>query len=117
MPQARPSPVLRCAVQSEAGTTCTRRRYSDDGCHKPCGCPPISQDAHPLRAPQPQGRRGSAFRQQQKMSPQSLATHTASSRDVSAVLWRMAIEHRDKAAKLNGGKGPDIGEPPAHLTE
>jgi hypothetical protein len=42
--------------------------------------------------------------------------HTASSRDVSAALWRMAIEHRDKAAKLNGGKGPDIGEPPAHLT-
>jgi hypothetical protein len=43
--------------------------------------------------------------------------HTATSRDVSAVLRRMAIEHRDKAAKLNGGKEPDIGEPPAKLIE
>ena len=43
--------------------------------------------------------------------------HTASSREVSALLWRMAVEHRDKAGKLNGGKGPDIREPPAQLSE
>ena len=42
--------------------------------------------------------------------------HTASSKDVAAVLWRMAVEHRDKAARLNGGKAPDLGEPPSSIT-
>jgi hypothetical protein len=35
-----------------------------------------------------------------------------SSRDVVAVLWRMAEEYQEEAAKLDGGKLPDIGEPP-----
>ena len=42
--------------------------------------------------------------------------HTASKKDVSAVLWRMAVEHRNKAAKLNCGKAPDIGEPPSSIS-
>ena len=35
--------------------------------------------------------------------------------DVAAVLWRMAKEYQEKAAKLDGGKLPDIGDHPPNL--
>lgn len=41
--------------------------------------------------------------------------YLASSNDVAAALWKMAIEYRDKAAKLDGARVPDIGEPPPGL--
>lgn len=34
------------------------------------------------------------------------------SRDVAASLWKMARDYQERAAKLDGGKLPDIGEPP-----
>jgi hypothetical protein len=36
----------------------------------------------------------------------------ASTTDVAAVLWRIAREYQEKAAKLDGDKLPDIGKPP-----
>ena len=41
--------------------------------------------------------------------------YLASSTDVAATLWKMAIEYRDKAAKLDSGRVLDIGEPPPWL--
>ena len=41
--------------------------------------------------------------------------YLASSNDVAATLWKMAVEYRDKAAKLDGDRVPDIGEPPPWL--
>jgi hypothetical protein len=38
--------------------------------------------------------------------------HIASSKEIAAELWKMATEYRDKAAKLNDGAGPEIGQPP-----
>ena len=38
--------------------------------------------------------------------------HNTNSREVARELWKMATEYRDKAAKLHGGVGLDIGEPP-----
>jgi hypothetical protein len=32
--------------------------------------------------------------------------------EVASQLWRMAIDYQEKAAKLNDGKLPDIGDPP-----
>ena len=39
----------------------------------------------------------------------------ANTRDVAQTLWRMATEYADKAAKMDGGKLPDIGPPPTLL--
>jgi hypothetical protein len=41
--------------------------------------------------------------------------YLANSNDVAATLWKMAVEYRDKAARLDSGKVPDIGEPPPRL--
>jgi hypothetical protein len=38
-----------------------------------------------------------------------------SGQDVAAILWKMAEDHQSKAVKLDSGKSPDIGEPPARL--
>jgi hypothetical protein len=42
--------------------------------------------------------------------------HSAISKEVAVELWRMALEYRDRAAKVDGGKAPEIGEPPFWLT-
>ena len=34
------------------------------------------------------------------------------SKEVAAELWKMATEYQERAARLNGGKTPDIGPPP-----
>jgi len=41
----------------------------------------------------------------------------ASSGAVAIELWKMAREYQQEAAKLDGGKLPDIGEVPDGLTE
>jgi hypothetical protein len=41
----------------------------------------------------------------------------AHSREVAIELWKMAREYQKKAAKLNGGKLPDIGKPPPCVLE
>jgi hypothetical protein len=41
--------------------------------------------------------------------------YIANSNEVAAVLWKMAVEYRDKAAKLDSRTVPDIGEPPPWL--
>jgi hypothetical protein len=41
----------------------------------------------------------------------------ASSKEVAAKLWELATEYRDEATKLDGGRGPYIGEPPRALTD
>ena len=41
----------------------------------------------------------------------------ASTKEIAAVLWRMAREYREKAAALDGGKRPDIGRPPGAIAE
>lgn len=38
--------------------------------------------------------------------------HSAGTKEVAALLWNMAKEYQEKAAKLDGGKRVDIGEPP-----
>jgi len=38
-----------------------------------------------------------------------------SAKDVTATLWRMAQEYQRKAARLDSGKLPDIGEKPSDL--
>ena len=38
-----------------------------------------------------------------------------STKEVSRVLWEMALEYQQKAAKLDHGTLPDIGEPPPWL--
>ena len=38
-----------------------------------------------------------------------------SAKDVAATLWRMAQEYQRKAARLDSGKLPDIGEKPSDL--
>ena len=38
-----------------------------------------------------------------------------SAKDVAATLWRMAQEYQQKAARLDSGKLPDIGEKPSDL--
>ena len=43
--------------------------------------------------------------------------HGTTSRDVARMLWKLAVEYRNKAAKLDGGGGPDIGEPPKWMTD
>jgi hypothetical protein len=40
---------------------------------------------------------------------------TYSAKDVARAAWRMAVEYREKAAKL--GEPPDIGEKPPHCEE
>ena len=37
------------------------------------------------------------------------------SRDVAGALWKMATDYQERAAKLDSGQLPDIGEPPALL--
>jgi hypothetical protein len=41
--------------------------------------------------------------------------YIANSNEVAVVLWKMAVEYRDKAAKLDSSAVPDIGEPPPWL--
>jgi hypothetical protein len=41
--------------------------------------------------------------------------HITTSKDVAHELWRMAVGYQQQAARLDGGKLPDIGEKPAHL--
>ena len=36
-------------------------------------------------------------------------------RTLAAILWKMAEDYQSKAVKLDSGKSPDIGEPPARL--
>ena len=36
---------------------------------------------------------------------------------VAAELWKMALEYQEKAARLDGGRKPDIGPPPEFLGE
>jgi len=45
------------------------------------------------------------------------ARHTrgATNKDVAAVLWKMAEDYQSEAVKLDSGKSPDIGEPPARF--
>jgi hypothetical protein len=38
-----------------------------------------------------------------------------SSKDVAATLWRMAQEYQQKAARLDSGELPDIGEKPSDI--
>lgn len=44
-------------------------------------------------------------------------SYLAHSKEASAELWKMATEYSEKAAKLDGGKAPDIGKPPVWLTD
>jgi len=44
-------------------------------------------------------------------------SHIASSKEVSAKLWELATEYRDKPTRLDGARGPHIGEPPRALTD
>ena len=37
----------------------------------------------------------------------------ATDKDVATVLWKMAKDDQSEAVKLDSGKSPDIGEPPA----
>ena len=39
----------------------------------------------------------------------------ATSKEVAAELWRMAIEYQERAAKLDGGKQPEIGQRPSGI--
>jgi hypothetical protein len=39
----------------------------------------------------------------------------ATNKDVAAVLWKMAEDYQSEAMKLDRGKSPDIGEPPARF--
>ena len=36
----------------------------------------------------------------------------STSKEAAAELWRMAEEYQEQAARLNGGKWPEIGKPP-----
>ena len=38
----------------------------------------------------------------------------ATDKDLAIVLWKMAEDYQSEAVKLDSGKSPDIGEPPAH---
>jgi hypothetical protein len=38
-----------------------------------------------------------------------------SSKEVARVLWLLASEYQERASKLDGGRSPDIGDPPALL--
>jgi hypothetical protein len=40
---------------------------------------------------------------------------SAQTKEVAVQLWKMACEYQEKAAKLDFGKMPDIGGPPACL--
>ena len=40
---------------------------------------------------------------------------TADSKEVSAALWKMALEYQRKAAEIDSGKLPEIGKPPPWL--
>ena len=39
----------------------------------------------------------------------------ATNKDVATALWKMAEDYQSEAVKLDSGKSPDIGEPPAHF--
>lgn len=41
--------------------------------------------------------------------------HLATTKEVAAELWNMAKEYQAKAAKLDGGKLPELGKPPRTL--
>jgi hypothetical protein len=41
--------------------------------------------------------------------------HIADRKDIAAALWKTARDYQAKAAKLNGGTPPDIGNPPLWL--
>lgn len=41
----------------------------------------------------------------------------ANSRGVARTLWKMATEYRERAAKLDNGRMPDIGDRPVLLKE
>ena len=39
----------------------------------------------------------------------------ATDKDVAAFLWKMAEDYQTEAVKLDSGRSPDIGEPPARF--
>jgi hypothetical protein len=39
----------------------------------------------------------------------------ATDKDVATVLWKMAENYQTEAVKLDSGRPPDIGEPPARF--
>jgi hypothetical protein len=41
----------------------------------------------------------------------------AQTKEVAAELWKMARQYQVKAAKLDGGKAPDIGNPPLWIVK
>jgi hypothetical protein len=43
--------------------------------------------------------------------------HRASNKQVARELWKMAEEYRAKAADLDNGMLPDIGDPPPRLED
>jgi hypothetical protein len=45
----------------------------------------------------------------------ALVRRATSAKDVAVTLWRMAQEYQQKAARLDSGKLPDIGEKPSDV--
>jgi len=69
----------------------------------------------------PVDRSGFGFRQRASMKHEQLVelarlcanqARAASAKDVAVTLWRMAQEYQGRAARLDDGKLPDIGEKP-----
>jgi len=67
---------------------------------------------------------GSGFHRRASMKGEQLVelarlcanqARATSAKDVAATLWRMAQEYQQKAARLDSGKLPDIGEKPSDL--
>ena len=67
---------------------------------------------------------GSGFRRRASMKGEQLVelarlcanqARATSAKDVAATLWRMAQEYQQKAARLDSGELPDIGEKPSDI--
>ena len=67
---------------------------------------------------------GSGFHRRASMKREQLVelarlcanqARATSAKDVAATLWRMAQEYQQKAARLDSGMLPDIGEGPSDL--
>jgi hypothetical protein len=67
---------------------------------------------------------GSGFHQRASVKREQLVelarlcanqARATSAKDVAATLWRMAQEYQQKAARLDSGKLPDIGEKPSDV--
>jgi hypothetical protein len=43
------------------------------------------------------------------------SARVAISKEIALELWQTALEYQAKAAKLDGGKLPDIGDKPPHI--